>query len=242
MNKFAKKLTKEQKENRRRILEISYRKGLSHLGSCLSAVDIIASVYQVKKETEKFVLSSGHAAVAWYVVLERHNFVDQKKIDTFSIHPDRDPAIDIHVSTGSLGQGLPIAVGMALANRAKNVYCLISDGEAAEGSIWEALRIAGENRLDNLKIIVNANGFGAYGKIELGSLLNRFRAFGTKVFITNGHNTKSLIKKLKRKVKGVPTIIFAKTTVEQLTTLKGQHAHYKVLNDEEFLLGMDELR
>ena len=104
--RFLKNLLPEQKRLRKRILEISNASQFSHLGSCLTAIDVIDALYQVKNSDEKFILSNGHAAIAWYVVLEKHGFItDPQMINTLHIHPDRNPALDIHVSTGSLGQG-----------------------------------------------------------------------------------------------------------------------------------------
>ena len=156
----------KNKDLKRRILDISYKKKLSHIGSCLTAVDIIDEIYKTKKPDEKFVLSSGHAGLALYTVIEEYEGVDAEQIfDHHGVHPDRCFKCGLFCSTGSLGHGLGIAVGMALADRTKNVYCLISDGECAEGSIWEALRIANEQRLNNLKVYLNENGFGAYRRL-----------------------------------------------------------------------------
>src|SRR3990167_2725344 len=169
-----KKLNSEQKKLRIRILELSNESHLSHLGSCLSAVDLIDAIYKIKKKDEKFILSNGHAGIALYSVLEKYGyFKNPNDIKKLNIHPDMNIKHGIYVSTGSLGQGLPIALGMALADRKKNIYCMLSDGECAEGSIWEALRVANENKLYNLKIIINANGWGAYDKINLVSLIKR---------------------------------------------------------------------
>lgn len=145
-----------------RILYISKRHGLSHLGSCLTAVDIIEEIYNTKKPDEKFVLSCGHAGLALYVVLEKYGYDAEELLERCGIHPERGPGIDC--STGSLGQGLPIALGMAMADRTKNVYCLISDGEAAEGSIWEVANVMRKYDVTNLKIYCNWNGWGAYDK------------------------------------------------------------------------------
>lgn len=145
----------------RRILEISYKHKLSHIGSCLTAVGIIDEIYSKKKSNHKFILSCGHAGLALYVVLEKHFGLDAEQIFLkHGVHPNRDEYIDC--STGSLGQGLPIALGMALADRSKNVYCLVSDGECTEGSLWEAINISGKLEVDNLKIYCNHNGFSAY--------------------------------------------------------------------------------
>src|SRR6266498_2327336 len=138
MRRFSiKNFSREQKKLRKRILEISHDLHFSHLGSCLSAVDLIDAIYSIKKSKDKFILSNGHAAVAWYVVLEKYGYIKDKQFyKKLHIHPDRNPKVDIHVSTGSLGQGLPIALGMALSDRKTTIYCMLSDGECAEGSIW----------------------------------------------------------------------------------------------------------
>lgn len=162
----------------RRILDISLKKNLSHLGSNLGAVNAIDMIYQAKKPEDPFVLSMGHAALALYTVLEKNGFGDAEELfDKHGVHPNRDVEHGIYCSTGSLGQGLPIAVGMALANRERDVYVLSSDGEMAEGSMWEALRVAGEQRLENLKIMVVANGYGGYSEIDIDWLDTRINAF-----------------------------------------------------------------
>ena len=162
----------------RRVIDISYKKGLSHIGSCLTAVQLIDNIYKVKKEKDIFILSSGHAGLALYCVLEKLYFKDAEKLfDKHGVHPNRDVDDGIICSSGSLGSAITLAVGMALANKTRDVYVLMSDGECAEGSVWEALRIAGELRLENLKIMVNANGSGAYGKIDTDILDTRLQYF-----------------------------------------------------------------
>lgn len=152
---------------KRRILEISYKHKLSHLGSCLTAVDIIKEIYDTKKPDEPFVLSSGHAGLALYVVLEAKGGRSAEEIfKHHGVHPDRCRDCSIDCSSGSLGHGLPIAVGMALSDRNRNVYALISDGECAEGSIWEAVRIKKERSLNNLKVYLNHNGYAAYRRTD----------------------------------------------------------------------------
>ena len=199
------------KDLKKRIIDISYDKKLSHLGSCLTAVDILDEIYSTKKPEEKAILSSGHAGLALYVVLEKYLGLNAEKIfDHHGVHPDRCEECHIDCSSGSLGNGLPIAVGMALANKDKDVYCLISDGECMEGSIWEALRIRAENKLDNLKVYVNYNGWGAYQEIEQYWLITRLRAFGV--------NLDDIIQ----------------TNVKEFPFLKGQQGHYKAMDDKDY--------
>lgn len=204
---------------KRRILEISFINKLSHIGSCLSAVDIIDEIYSVKKQDEQFVLSAGHAGLALYTVIEKYQGKDAEQIFFHhGVHPDRCQDCRIDCSTGSLGQGLPIAVGMALSDRLKMVYCLISDGECSEGSVWEALQAASDQRLTNLCIYVNINGWGAYREITQGSLIDRLELF-------TGLN-----------------LNIRRTTVEQLPFLRGQDAHYYVMKEEDYQQAKEVLK
>lgn len=239
--KMLRKFTIEQKALMLRILEISHEARTSHLGSCLTAVDIINAIYKVKKKKEKFVLSNGHAGVALYVVLEKYGLIKNPNLKELHVHPDRNKKLNIDASTGSLGQGLSIAVGLALANRRKNVYCSLSDGECAEGAIWEALRIASEQKLSNLKVIINANGWAAYDPISVPLLIKRLSGFINKINIVNGYDIKQLEKSLRKPSGNYPLVLVAITTVEILPFLKGQDAHYYVMTDEDFILAKELL-
>lgn len=201
----------KNKELVKRILDISYRHKLSHIGSCLTALPIIEEIYSIKKKDEKFVLSSGHAHLAHAVVMEKYGIIPdaEENIKKYGIHCDRRGGCD--VSTGSLGHGLPIAVGMALSEHKRKVYSLISDGECSEGSIYEALRIATEQKLPNLRVYLNFNGWGAYKRIE-----DMFIDFGGAVQLRE-------------------------TNVEQFPFLKGQDAHYAIMSDEDYNLAWSML-
>jgi len=236
------KFSNEQKETRKRIVKLSYQSQLSHLGSNFSAIDIIDAVYKIKAPEERFVLSAGHGGLALYVILEKNRFLDQSKIRELHIHPDRNINLGIDVSTGSLGQGLPIALGMALADQAKRVFCLVTDGECAEGSIWESLRIVHDAKIKNLVLIVNANGWGAYNPISTPVLSKRIRGFGFNVITADGHKIDSLLISIRAAEKKHPAVILAKTNVEQLSFLKGQDAHYYVMNDADYKTAMESLR
>lgn len=236
MRKFKLELlTREQKETRAGILKLAYEANHSHIGSCLTSVDLIDAVYKTKKDDEKFVLSNGHAGMALYIILQKYGKIkDANVIKNFYIHPDRNVSLDIHVSTGSLGQGLPIALGMAIANKKKNVYCLISDGECTEGSIWEALRITIDKKIHNLKIIVDSNGWGGYDPIESKTLKKRLKSFGLNVVEVNGHNIKKVSNSIRSIDDKKPLLVFARTSVEQFPFLKGQNAHYHVMTQEDY--------
>ena len=150
-----------------RILEISKKHNLSHLGSNLTCANIISDIYFEKKEDEPFILSCGHSSLSLFCVLEQqYNFDAEKLYLKHGTHPNRDLEDKIYCSTGSLGMGIGVACGMALADRTKNVYCLISDGEAMEGILWEVANVVYKYNLDNLKLYCNYNGFGAYDEIR----------------------------------------------------------------------------
>lgn len=168
----------------KRVVDISYKHNLCHLSSTLSSVNIINEIYATKKSDEVFVLSNGHSALALYCVIEKYLGIDAEMLlEKHGIHPHRDPDNDLWVSTGSLGMGITVACGYALADPNKNVYCLISDGESAEGSVWEALRFAHEQDLNNLKIYAVVNGQIAYDKIDVDYISQRYRAFSPKINI-----------------------------------------------------------
>lgn len=163
---------------KKRLIDITYQEKLSHLSSCLSSLPIIEEIYNLKKEDEIFILSNGHAGLALYCVLEaKYGINPIELLHKHGIHPSKDLENKLYCSTGSLGSGLPIAVGHALSDRTKNVWCLISDGECAEGSIWESLAFITKYKLNNLKVYVNINGVGAYDFIDKNYLINRLKAF-----------------------------------------------------------------
>lgn len=193
-----------------RILEISYKKKLSHLSSCLTAVRIIDMIYQTKSEHDVFILDAGHYGLALYVILEKVYFKDAEKLfDKHGVHPNRDEEAKIYASSGSLGHGIGISVGMAIADRTRSVFVLTSDGALNEGSNWEALRIAGELRLENLRVIVNANGYGAYGKIDADLLEKRMAYF-------------------------YPAVVLKTNMFKYPDFLQGQQGHYHVLSDKDY--------
>lgn len=148
-----------------RILSLSYKHKLSHLGSCLGCVGILDDIYSKRKADDPVILSCGHAGLGLYVVLEKYLRKDAEDLLLrHGVHPSKNATDGIWCSTGSLGQGLSVAVGRALADRNREVWCVISDGEMAEGVIWESLNFIREHLLDNLHVIVHWNGFGAYRK------------------------------------------------------------------------------
>jgi transketolase len=197
---------------KKRIAEIAYKNKLSHLGSYLSSVSIIDEIYSKMDSKDIFILSSGHAALALYVVLEKYKKIDAEMLfKKHGGHPHRDEENEIYCSTGSLGLGLTIALGRAIANPKKKIHVLISDGECAEGSIWEALKTIHECGIKNIEVYVNVNGYAAYKEIDVDYLVNRLNAF---LPINQLH--------------------IKYTSVEQYPFLKGLNAHYHVMSEDNY--------
>ena len=162
----------------RRIVDITYQEKLSHLSSTLSAAPILQEIYAERQDDEVVILSNGHAGLALYCVLEQKYGVDPVELlHKHGIHPGKDLDNHLYCSAGSLGSGLPIAVGHALATPEKRVFCMISDGECAEGSIWESLAFIEKQKITNLEVYANINGLGAYDPIDTASLVRRLQAF-----------------------------------------------------------------
>lgn len=153
--------------------------GESHISSAIGAVDVVKSIYDMMQEGDKFILSAGHAGMAQYVNLG----MTDREIEQEQLHPVRDEKKGIWASTGSLGHGLPIALGMALAKPDTNYFVLMSDGECMEGSVWEALRLATLSGVRNLAVFVYANGWGGYDPINIEYLKNMLDGFGFPVVI-----------------------------------------------------------
>lgn len=194
----------------RRIIDVSYKNRLPHIGSCLNSVSIVDKIYMVKKKDDPFILSNGHAGVALYAVLEKYEGKNAEELfEKHGTHPNRDLKDGIWASTGSLGQGLAIGVGMALADKTRNVYVLLSDGECAEGSIWEALRIAGEKRIENLRVMVAANGLGGYSHIDADILEMRIPNF-------------------------YPCVVVKTNMLRWPSFLNGLSGHYAVMNKKQY--------
>lgn len=195
---------------KKRIAEIAFKHKLGHLGSYFSTVDIIDLIFKKMKEDDIFILSSGHASLALYVCLEKYKGKNAEELFLkHGGHPHRDEENFIYCSTGSLGMGLPIALGRAVANPKRKVYVLVSDGECAEGSIWESLANIWENNILNIEVHVNMNGYAAYKTVDEDNLVDRLIAF-------------------------LPDIRIHQTTVEQYSFLKGLNAHYHVMNEENY--------
>jgi transketolase len=200
---------------KKRIVEIAFKHKLGHLGSYLSSVEIVDEIFSKMDKDDIFILSSGHCALALYVCLEKYHGINAEEMFLkHGGHPHRDEQNKIYCSTGSLGLGLPIALGRAVANPNRKVWVLISDGESAEGSIWESLKTIYEENISNIEVFVNINGLCAYKEVDMDYISQRLKSF-------------------------LPNINLRYTTVEQYPFLKGLNAHYHVMNENNYKQAME---
>jgi len=242
--------------------------GSGHLGASLSVIEILVILYFIKMrhdprnpdwaERDRFVLSKGHAAPALYTVLAEAGYFPTEELSSLRKlgsrlqgHPDtRIPGVD--AMTGSLGQGLSIGVGMALAAKmdgAKHtVYVLLGDGELNEGQIWEAAMTASHYGLDNLIAIVDRNQYQMSGRTEnvkqLGPLNEKWSSLGWDVIEANGNSPAEILDALDRPnlTSGRPSVIISKTTKGKgVSFMEGNRFSRKVPNSEELKRALDEL-
>ncbi len=208
-------LTEKAKELRIRDLDLSIEHGDSHLGGDFSEIELlIALYYEILNDEDKFILSKGHACYPLYILLRERGYSPK-----ISGHPDIDVENGISCTTGSLGHGLPIGVGMALARKLEempgDIYVLMGDGECQEGTTWESLLIANHYKLDNLVAIIDRNKLQALGPTEeilsFGDLAGKFQEFGWDVSEIEGHDFEEIIPALKYRNNGFPRGIIANT-------------------------------
>lgn len=267
---LVEELRRRAKTFRGEILIMTTQAGSGHPGGSLSSIDIITSLYfhhiRIDPKNprwegrDRFVLSKGHSCPALYAVLAELGFFPKEDLSTLrrfgSIlqgHPDMNLTPGVEMSTGSLGQGLSVACGMALAGKldGKNyrVYCMLGDGEIDEGSIWEAAMAASHYKLDNLTAILDRNEMQIDGVTEcvmsLEPLSDKWRAFGWNVIEIDGHNMHQILDALDSAsgVRGKPTIIIAKTVKGKGVSFMENNLEYhgRSLTREELARALEEL-
>ena len=232
-------LGEKAKRLRREVIQMVGRAGSGHPGGALSAADIVACLYFREMrydpqrpdwpERDRFVLSKGHAAPLLYAVLAESGFFPHEKLATLRQmgsplqgHPDMRKLPGVEASTGSLGQGIGWAVGMALAakldRRDSRVYVLLGDGEIEEGMVWEAVMAAKHYKLDNLVAFVDNNGLQIDGPLtdimSIEPIADKFKAFGWETREIDGHDLRAILRALDeaRQAQGRPFAIIARTT------------------------------
>lgn len=251
---------------RRIVLEQSKRAGVGHIGSALSIADIIASLYSGvvnvaapdDPERDRFILSKGHAALALYAALHLRGFVTRDELDTYcgdgtllGVHPE-NALTGVDVSTGSLGQGLSIGAGIALAARMqgsrRRAFVLLSDAECNEGSVWEAAMFAAHHGLSNVIAVVDVNGQQALGYtadvLSLSPLADKWRAFGWDVHAVDGHDIDALTTTMAAlQDDGPPHVLVADTTFGKgVSFMEGRIKwHYLPMSDDEYARALREI-
>lgn len=253
------------------IIEQVYNANSGHPGGSLSCADILTVLYfnQMNIDSEnpnakgrdRFVLSKGHCAPALYATLARKGYFDKELLKGFRKvesnlqgHPDMKKVPGVDMSTGSLGQGLSAAVGMAIGSKMEHegyrVYCLLGDGELEEGQVWEAAMSASKNKLDNLCAIVDYNTLQIDGNVEevagLIDIKEKFESFGFNVIEVNGHDIEALIHAFNsaKHQKDMPSVIIAHTIKGKgVSFMEGKAEwHGKAPNQEQYEEAINELK
>lgn len=256
---------------RRDVLDMIYQAKTGHMGGDFSVMDILVSLYmkemnispenQNQPDRDYFIMSKGHSVEAYYSVLAAKGFLNKNEVianfskfgSKYIGHPNNKlPGIEMN--SGSLGHGLPVCVGIALAckmdDRKNRVYTVMGDGELAEGSVWEGAMAASQYGLDNLCAVVDRNRLQISGSTEdvmhHDDLAARFTAFGWNAVSAEGNNIDSLLKAFEtaRETKGKPTVVIANTTKGCGVSFMENQAgwHHKVPDAQQYELAVKELK
>jgi transketolase len=255
-------------EIRKDIIKMLGRAKSGHPGGSLSCVEIISTLYnrimRVDPDNPKmedrdiFILSKGHAAPTLYSILSRKGFFKESELNNLRKfgamlqgHPDKNKTPGVEASTGSLGQGTSLAVGMALGyktqNKSNRVFVITGDGEVQEGQFWEAAMAAANYKLDNFTLIIDKNGLQIDGKTEdvmdLGNLCKKMESFGFKVYEIDGHDIEKLTNAFEEPILNQPKCIIAHTVKGKgVSFMENQFGwHGKAPNIEEVARALSDL-
>ena len=253
-------------EARKKILTMVHKAGTSHIASNFSCVDIFTVLYENLKKGDEVVVSKGWAAATIYYFLAKQGKIPKEDLDKFGKEIDgKIPYLGLAETTvpgvlvngGSMGHGLPVAVGMAYAKKLKgedgNIYCIMSDGEMNEGSVWEAVMLASHHKLDNLIVLIDANKWQAMGRtkdvIDLEPIEKRWLGFGWTVDRVDGHDYNALYQAVvedfnpKRSRLTGPTVIICDTIKGKGVSFMENHLtyHYKHVDENDYNLALQEL-
>lgn len=254
---------------RLRILDAIHNAGSGHLGGSFSCIEILTALYCCimrsnpadphAPERDRFIMSKGHAAPALYITLAHCGYFPDEALDKLRMpdgilqgHPDMKLTPGVDFSSGSLGQGLSVGLGMALAAKHKGlpsrIYVLLGDGELNEGQVWEAAMAANKFKPDNLIPIVDWNGVQLDGTNEqimpLGDLEAKWKAFGWKTIVCDGHDLEAVTAAIQQATDAPePTVVLAKTVKGKgVSYMEGNHAwHGGVMNEEQYQIARAEL-
>ncbi len=261
------RLEEISKSIRKDVIDMIYNAKSGHPGGSLSCVDILVALYhnimdlsldKFGNRKDKFILSKGHAAPAYYAVLASKGYIPHdylktlRKYDSYLEGHPSNKINGVDCSSGSLGQGLSVANGMALGKKISGdegyVYCLLGDGELEEGQIWEALMTTNKYNLDNVIIIIDSNKLQIDGSVDsvkkVDKLEEKFSSFGMNVQVIDGHNFTEIITALTNaKMSSLPNVIIANTVkgkgVSYMQNQVGWHG--KSPSDEEYITAISEL-
>lgn len=263
-------LQEKAKEIRKGIIEQVYKAQSGHPGGSLSIADILTVLYfkemnldeknPLWEERDRLVLSKGHCSPALYSCLANRGYFQKEELQSFRKiesklqgHPDMNKVPGVDMTSGSLGQGLSVANGMAISakldNKKYRVYCILGDGEIEEGQIWEAAMASSKYKLDNLCVLIDNNNLQIDGTIEevMSSypIDQKFKSFGFEIINIDGHNIDEIIKafEVAKNVKGKPTCIIAKTTKGKgVSFMENQVGwHGKAPNEEQYNKAINEI-
>ena len=254
---------------RRNILNVSFNAHMGHIGSSLSVVEILVALYFKvlnidpknisDPERDRFILSKGHAGLSLYCVLYERGFITKDELFSFCqdgskllVHPEWNGLAGIEHGTGSLGHGLPVAVGMAhaakLLGKKLKIYLLLSDSELDEGTTWEAALFAGHHKLDNLTVILDNDNSQALGKktevLNPEPLEQKWKSFNFETISVDGHNLEDLVRRIKEDHEGRPKIIIANTKMGKgVSFMEGDYRwHYYDLKPDQLSAALSEIK
>lgn len=261
-------LQAKAKQIRADIIEMLYTCQSGHPGGSLSCVEMLMALYYrvanvdssnpTMEDRDRIVLSKGHGCPTLYAILADRGYFPREDLWTLRQinshlqgHPDMTKTLGVDVSTGSLGQGMSVAMGLALAAKHKkadyNVYAIIGDGESQEGLVWEAAMAAAHYKLDNFTVMLDHNGLQIDGSNDqvmgIGDIVAKFEAFGFECFRTNGHDIDAITEALKAPVIGKPKFICCETVKGKGISFMENNFrwHGKALNKDEYTTALREL-
>jgi transketolase len=245
---------------RRHFLQMHFEANAGHLGTGLSDIDILVYLHRLwLREGDQFILSKGHGASSLYATLHHFGRLSDDEVRSYykdgtllPAHPAPRALDAIPAATGSLGHGLPIAAGMAYAYKyldqtSQRVACLVSDGECDSGALWEAALFAAHHRLDNLTVVVDANGLQGFGRtkdvLDLEPLAEKWRAFRFRCEEIDGHDFASLHEALQRSPDGRPSCVVARTIKGKgVALMEGKlEWHYLPMTKEQYAGAVEDL-
>lgn len=251
------------KNIKKNIVRMAHYSYASHVGSALSVVDILYTIYAKVADIninnlksihrDKVILSKGHASSALYATFAELGFMEKEKLDQYYIdggvlpgHLDKDAVDGVDAASGSLGHGLSIGMGMALADKSHNVYVILGDGECNEGSVWEAVMLLGKMKVKNLTLIIDKNnlqGFGVAEEIvDYSKLSDTLNNWGLDAVDIDGHDLKAIEDSLKKPSDKTKAIVAHTIKGHGVSYMENELKwHYKSPNDDELALALKEL-